>query len=237
MQATPVPGVVVRPDAAPPVERAHTVGLIEFPFFIAAFYDAFRAHAVDFLIEIEVSVFVKRSRDYHRFFWEIGKRDVESQSVVAVELGVSAFKMADFAVVFKGIRTFALRPFGRAFFRRFGKVHLAEREHDKRGFRNVVRFVEFKNRRGQCACKAVVADSERKPVMLIADVVIIPFLNAPVFGFDVGAVIFVKHLFGKAGLFDIAVFVKQSLGFRDLVLHNSSEHIRFDIIDNNMIRL
>lgn len=45
------------------------------------------------------------------------------------------------------------------------------------------------------------------------------------FGFDVGAVIFVKHLFGKAGLFDIAVFVKQSLGFRDLVLHNSSEHI------------
>ena len=76
MQRTPIPSVVIRPNSAPPIESSETVCRVKSFYFFANRKPSFRAHTVDFLVEIKIPFFIKWRCYRHTFFGLVSNKNI-----------------------------------------------------------------------------------------------------------------------------------------------------------------
>ena len=182
------------------------------------------------MVVVEIAGLVEGGGNDHALLREVGEGDVEGDVVAffvrVVELAV---EVAGLAVAGEGHLRLAVAPVDVAVLRGAGHVELAHREEEDGAVGELRRRDEIHHRDGERAHIAHVRDCEAKRVLVAADVVVVPLLDAGFGGDDILAVVVPKELFGVAGIDDVAVLAEQGLAFGDLFLHtvlrNGNENI------------
>lgn len=221
LQAAPIPRIIEGPHSSAPIEGGEGSLGIELPDAVADGEFALRAHTIYLLVEIEVAGFVEGGGDRHALLGEVGEGDVEGD-VVALLVGVveGAEEVARLSVAGEGHLCLAVAVMDVAALRRAGHVELAHREKEYGAVGELRRRHEIHHRDGQRAHIAHVRHGETEGVLVTADVVVVPLLDARLGGGDVLAVVVPDEGLGVAGVDDVAVFAEQRLALGDLFLHS-----------------
>ena len=106
---------------------------------------------------------------------------------------------------------------------RFRQVLFAERQEGHRAFRDLPALFEIEKAHRVQPHIAVVRHGERESEFAVVDKIIIPFLDAQGRDLHVRAAVFLHERAGKAGAGEIALFVEQRAGGRDLGLSVHSD--------------
>ena len=101
---------------------------------------------------------------------------------------------------------------------RLRQVLFAERHKGHRAFRDLPVLLEIEQAHGVQSHIAVIRHGERESEFAVIDEIIIPFLDAQGRDLHVRTAVFLHKRAGKAGAGEIAFFVEQRAGGRDLGL-------------------
>lgn len=221
LQTAPIPSVVERPHAASPIESGERCFRIEFLHAVADGEAALRAHAVYLLVVVEVPRLVKRRGDDHALLREIRKSDVEADVVaLLVRVVESAEQAAGFAVAGEGHLRLAVPPMHVAVLRRARHIEPAHGEKKYRTVGELRRRDEIHNGDRKRADIAHIRDGQTQCVLVAADVVVIPLLDARFGRGNVLAVVVPQQFFCVSGVDNVTVPAQQRLSLSDFLLHN-----------------
>ena len=219
LPGAPIPGVVIGPHAAPPIEQTKRVRRIECPRPPMAAHRTGCAHADDLLVIVERRLlFRKRRRNDHAFLRLVG----EQQVAVKRRIAAKPIEMRPQPPVFTLEREGKRRAFERflhvALPRRCGKAGFAHREPEHRRNGRFRARCEIQKRRAHKAHIRVVVDGQRHAEAVVIDKVIIPFLDTQRRGLDLRALITLDQAFGMTRLTKMSAVVQQ-IPLVQFVLH------------------
>ena len=225
VEAAPIPGVFVGPNAAAPIQKPHVEGVLaKLVGFFAHLHVAGGAHQVDLLIEVKIGVrFAKGGGDAHPILREVGQLYVHKQGLPVVEV-VEVAAQVPFILIHAEahIHLFALVG-GFAHVGGRGQGKLAEGEGDDLAFGLLEAVVKVQQGGGDKPHIAVVRDGQGNAKVFVAYVVVIPFLDAEGGSPDLRALVVPRLKEGVARAGKASVLVqKVGLTF-DFVLHTSSK--------------
>ena len=217
---TPVPGIVIRPHAATPIQHGEGMGGRKQVFPVPMHGLALRPQAVDLLIIIERLGMARKGRgDDHGILWRAGQRHVEQQGL-AVSVGKAihvAVQAALLSVVFKGegvaLAGYADIPHHAG----GGQLAPAEGRQDA-GPGGLAVIVKIQEGHAVHVQIAVVGNGQGQGVPVRHDAVIIPFLDAHGRGFHRPTIVILDEGQGVAPFRQASVCVQQRAGGGHLVL-------------------
>ena len=224
IQGRPIPGVLIGPDSPAPIQNAiatvvHVIDLFA-ELGIAAGFEA-----IDLLVVIEMPRLLEGGGDDHRIGEGLFEVDVAMEGFFLIAEFLHVAKevtLLPFMTEFHGKALLLVFEFdvsgGGAFRKR--KTGLGEHADDRLGdvFGGAP---EIEHRDRGHVHVAVVVDRQGNAVILVADIVIIPFLEARILGGHQGAVILLDEGEGIAGFGKVAVAIKQNPRGQSMLFHNS----------------
>ena len=219
-RARPVPHVVIRPDAASPVEDGKKFVRHQLEPLCTKLHPAGRAQAVDLLVVVKMPGLFKRRCNHEALVRLIREGNDALDGVFAAEPVHVKRQPARAVFVIERQRISGRGNFARTQHRRLRQPRLSHRKRAHGAFGNLPSLVEVQKRDRIQSHVAVVGNREGNADVPVSHKIVVPLLDARFRRADLGPAVDWQQASCPAGLAQIAARVEKRRGARDFMLHH-----------------